>query len=78
MPRFVLVGPRVDLIDCSDLPPFMRHDATREATKAGATIPDSAPDRALSQKLFLQSMWMFIRSTSGTLKLCNLSFPGPD
>jgi hypothetical protein len=21
---------------------------------------------------------MFIRSTSGTLKLCNLSFPGPD
>ena len=32
----------------------MRHDATREATKAGATIPDGAPDRALSQKLFLQ------------------------
>jgi GH15 family glucan-1,4-alpha-glucosidase len=24
------------------------------------------------------SLWMFIRSTSGTLKLCNLSFPGPN
>ena len=48
----VLKGPRVDLIDCPDLPPLMRHDATREATKAGATIPDGAPDRALSQKLF--------------------------
>src|SRR3984893_16520056 len=48
----VLKGPRVDLIDCPDLPPFMRHDATREATKAGATIRDGTPDRALSQKLF--------------------------
>jgi hypothetical protein len=48
----VLKGPGVDLIDCPDLPPFMRHDATREATKAGATIRDGAPDRALSQKLF--------------------------
>jgi hypothetical protein len=71
----VLKGPGVDLIDCPDLPPFMRHDATREATKAGATIRDGAPERALSQELFLQSLWMFIRSTSGTLKLCNLSFP---
>src|SRR6202011_1327880 len=51
----VLKGPRVDLIDCPDLPPFMRHDATREATKAGATIRDGTPDRALSQKHFFYS-----------------------
>jgi hypothetical protein len=30
----------------------MRHDATREARKAGVTIPDGIPDRALSQKGF--------------------------
>jgi len=43
IPVRILKGPRVDLIDCADLPPHMRHDATRAATIAGSTIPDRAP-----------------------------------
>src|SRR4029077_8617594 len=39
----VLKGPGVDLIDCPDLPPFMRHDATREGTKAGVTSLTAPP-----------------------------------
>src|ERR1700731_4940906 len=46
IPVRILKGPRVDLIDCADLPPHMRHDATRAAPIAGSTIHDGAPDRA--------------------------------
>ena len=40
----VLKGPRVDLIDCADLPPHLRHDVTRATTIAG--VP---PIEGLSQ-----------------------------
>jgi hypothetical protein len=57
IPVRILKGPRVDLIDCADLPPHMRHDATRAATIAGATIRDSGPiERYLKNLFFSDSL----------------------
>jgi hypothetical protein len=44
IPVRILKGPRVDVIDCADLPPHMRHEATRALTIADSTIPDRAPN----------------------------------
>ena len=48
----VLKGPRVDVIDCSDLPSLMRHDATREATKAGVTSLTAPPIERYLKNVF--------------------------